>query len=183
MTGKKEIAIMLVTKASRTMWRKSAVTFAPDLRVAAAVAAALQATDTLVLILYQMTASKVMTTTMWRTPTWIWMKERYPHLVTPIQPSSIGCWRWQGPNPRQKGRATRLLSLACFTIDTLSTTLKRSFLLSNDVVIASALQIALMLTRLNVIKPVMIQDLSLTGTVTLVSIQASTGLARYLRPS
>eukprot|EP00957_Ditylum_brightwellii_P009287 702834-Ditylum_brightwellii.AAC.1 len=32
MTGKKEIAIVLVTKASHTMWRKSAVALTPDLR-------------------------------------------------------------------------------------------------------------------------------------------------------
>eukprot|EP00957_Ditylum_brightwellii_P052258 3963568-Ditylum_brightwellii.AAC.1 len=41
MTGEKEIDIMLVTKASHTTWRKSAVALAPNLRVAAAVAAAL----------------------------------------------------------------------------------------------------------------------------------------------
>eukprot|EP00957_Ditylum_brightwellii_P039081 2954025-Ditylum_brightwellii.AAC.1 len=75
MTGEKEIAIVLVTKASHTTWRKSAVALAPNLRVAAAVAAALQATATfqvstaLVLILCQTTANKVMTTIMWRIPT------------------------------------------------------------------------------------------------------------------
>eukprot|EP00957_Ditylum_brightwellii_P027652 2090401-Ditylum_brightwellii.AAC.1 len=64
MTDEKEIAIMWVTKASSTMWKKSAVALAPDLRVAAVVAAALQATAafqaaaTLVLVLCQMTASK-----------------------------------------------------------------------------------------------------------------------------
>eukprot|EP00957_Ditylum_brightwellii_P133097 10148634-Ditylum_brightwellii.AAC.1 len=63
-TGKKEIDIVLVTKASCIMWRKSAVALAPDLRVAAAVTAALQtaatfqATAALVLVLCQMTASK-----------------------------------------------------------------------------------------------------------------------------
>eukprot|EP00957_Ditylum_brightwellii_P006582 499189-Ditylum_brightwellii.AAC.1 len=36
MTGKKEIAIMLVTKASHTTWRKSAVALTPNLRVTAA---------------------------------------------------------------------------------------------------------------------------------------------------
>eukprot|EP00957_Ditylum_brightwellii_P206568 15349035-Ditylum_brightwellii.AAC.1 len=36
MTGKKEIAIMLVTKASCTIWRKSTVDLAPNLRVATA---------------------------------------------------------------------------------------------------------------------------------------------------
>eukprot|EP00957_Ditylum_brightwellii_P029954 2267158-Ditylum_brightwellii.AAC.1 len=46
MTGKKEIGIVLETKASQTMWRKSAVALAPDLRVAAAVAVALQAAAT-----------------------------------------------------------------------------------------------------------------------------------------
>eukprot|EP00957_Ditylum_brightwellii_P044667 3386485-Ditylum_brightwellii.AAC.1 len=75
-TGKKEIAIVLITKASHTMWRKSAVALAPNLRVVATVTAALQAAATfqataaLVLVFYQTTASKVMTTTMWRTPTW-----------------------------------------------------------------------------------------------------------------
>eukprot|EP00957_Ditylum_brightwellii_P118862 9065669-Ditylum_brightwellii.AAC.1 len=75
MTGKKEIAIMLVTKASHIMWRKSVVALAPDLRVAVAVTAALQATVAPVLALCQMTAREVTTTTMWRTPTWTWMKE------------------------------------------------------------------------------------------------------------
>eukprot|EP00957_Ditylum_brightwellii_P185165 14100839-Ditylum_brightwellii.AAC.1 len=32
MTGKKEITIVLVTKASHTMWRKSVVALAPDLK-------------------------------------------------------------------------------------------------------------------------------------------------------
>eukprot|EP00957_Ditylum_brightwellii_P077733 5906670-Ditylum_brightwellii.AAC.1 len=64
MISKKEIAIILVTKTSHTMWRKSTVALAPNLRVAAAVAAALQAADALqaaavlVLVLCQMTASK-----------------------------------------------------------------------------------------------------------------------------
>eukprot|EP00957_Ditylum_brightwellii_P066745 5065335-Ditylum_brightwellii.AAC.1 len=99
MTGKKEIAIVLVTKASCTMWRKSTVALAPDLRVAAAVtatfqaAAAFQAIAALVLLYCQMTARKVMITTMWGTPSWTWMKERNPHLVTPIQPSNVGYWR------------------------------------------------------------------------------------------
>eukprot|EP00957_Ditylum_brightwellii_P102540 7815021-Ditylum_brightwellii.AAC.2 len=70
MTGKKEITIALVTKVSHTMWRKSAVTLAPNLRVTAAVTAAIQAAATfqataaLVLVLCQMAASKVKTTTM-----------------------------------------------------------------------------------------------------------------------
>eukprot|EP00957_Ditylum_brightwellii_P092000 7003984-Ditylum_brightwellii.AAC.1 len=38
MTGKKEISIVLVTKASYTIWGESAVAFTPNLRVAAAVA-------------------------------------------------------------------------------------------------------------------------------------------------
>eukprot|EP00957_Ditylum_brightwellii_P064029 4857200-Ditylum_brightwellii.AAC.1 len=75
MTGKKEIAIVLVTKASHITWRKSAVALAPNLRVAVTVAAALQAASALVLVLCQITASKVMTTTMYRIPTWTWMKE------------------------------------------------------------------------------------------------------------
>eukprot|EP00957_Ditylum_brightwellii_P159361 12130286-Ditylum_brightwellii.AAC.1 len=74
---------MLVTKASHTMWKKNTVTLAPDLRVVVAVAVPLQAAATfqaiaalvLVLVLCQLTASKVMTITMWRTPTWAWMKE------------------------------------------------------------------------------------------------------------
>eukprot|EP00957_Ditylum_brightwellii_P108153 8251161-Ditylum_brightwellii.AAC.1 len=38
MTGKKEISVVLVTNASHTMWRKSAVALAPNLRVAVTVA-------------------------------------------------------------------------------------------------------------------------------------------------
>eukprot|EP00957_Ditylum_brightwellii_P040411 3058011-Ditylum_brightwellii.AAC.1 len=178
MTGKKKIAIMLVTKASHTMWRKSRVALAPNLRVTVTVAVALQDTATfqavasLALVFCQITASKVMTTTMWRTPTWTCMKERYSHLVTPIQSSSIGYWRWQELNPRQKGRTTKLLALDHFTNNALSTTLRRSLLLSKGIIIASTMQIALMLTRLNVTKPTTIQGASLTGTVALVSIQA-----------
>eukprot|EP00957_Ditylum_brightwellii_P202437 15330174-Ditylum_brightwellii.AAC.1 len=188
MTGKKEITIVLVTKASHTMWRKSVVALAPNLRVAATVtvtlqaAANFQATVALILVLCQTTASKVMTITMRRTPTWTWIKERYLHLATPIQPNSVGYWRWQGPNPRQKGRTSKLLALDCSTNNALSTTQRRSFLLSKDIVIASALQIALTLARLNVTKPTMIQDVNLTGTDAHVSIQANTGLARQLRP-
>eukprot|EP00957_Ditylum_brightwellii_P160532 12220710-Ditylum_brightwellii.AAC.1 len=89
MTGKKEITIVLVT-------------LVPNLRAVAA----LQAATAPVLVLCQTTASKVTTTTMWMTLTWTWMKESYPHLVTQIQPSSIGYWRLQGSNPRQKGRTT-----------------------------------------------------------------------------
>eukprot|EP00957_Ditylum_brightwellii_P058521 4437484-Ditylum_brightwellii.AAC.1 len=76
MTGKKEISIMLITKASHTMWRKSTVALAPNLRVAVTVAfqaaATFQAAAALVLVfaLCQITASKVMTITMLRTPTW-----------------------------------------------------------------------------------------------------------------
>eukprot|EP00957_Ditylum_brightwellii_P004319 327775-Ditylum_brightwellii.AAC.1 len=40
MTGKEEIVILLVIKASHTMWRKSIVALAPDPRVAVAVTAA-----------------------------------------------------------------------------------------------------------------------------------------------
>eukprot|EP00957_Ditylum_brightwellii_P006644 504370-Ditylum_brightwellii.AAC.1 len=64
MIGKKEIAIVMVTKASCTMWRENAVALTPNLRITAAVAATLQATATLVLILCQMTASKVMQITL-----------------------------------------------------------------------------------------------------------------------
>eukprot|EP00957_Ditylum_brightwellii_P100351 7649590-Ditylum_brightwellii.AAC.1 len=81
------------------MWRKSAVALAPNLRVAATVVVALQAIAAfqvtaalalaLVLVLCQMAAREVMTITMWRTPAWNWNKERYLHLVTLIQPSSI----------------------------------------------------------------------------------------------
>eukprot|EP00957_Ditylum_brightwellii_P202442 15330195-Ditylum_brightwellii.AAC.1 len=88
MAGKKEIAIVLATKTSHTMWRKSTVALAPNLRVAVTVADALQGTDALqgadtlqaadafqaaaalVFVLCQTAASKVMTITMWRTPTW-----------------------------------------------------------------------------------------------------------------
>eukprot|EP00957_Ditylum_brightwellii_P009288 702835-Ditylum_brightwellii.AAC.1 len=69
MTGKKEITIVLVTKVSHTTWRKSTVVLAPNLRVAAAVAAALQVAAVLVLVLCQMTASEVMTTAMQRIAT------------------------------------------------------------------------------------------------------------------
>eukprot|EP00957_Ditylum_brightwellii_P028057 2118656-Ditylum_brightwellii.AAC.1 len=91
MTGKKEIAIMLVTKASHIMWRKSAVALAPNLRVAVTLqtVATFQAAAALVFVLCQMSASKVMTIAIWRTPTWPWMKKSYLHLVTPIQPSSV----------------------------------------------------------------------------------------------
>eukprot|EP00957_Ditylum_brightwellii_P153620 11690943-Ditylum_brightwellii.AAC.1 len=55
MIGKKEIAIMLVTRASHIIWRRSTVAFAlaPDPRVAAALpaAAAFQAAVALVLVL------------------------------------------------------------------------------------------------------------------------------------
>eukprot|EP00957_Ditylum_brightwellii_P149931 11418379-Ditylum_brightwellii.AAC.1 len=44
-----DMTLMLVTKASHTMWRKSAVTLAPDLRVATAVAVALQVAAALIL--------------------------------------------------------------------------------------------------------------------------------------
>eukprot|EP00957_Ditylum_brightwellii_P091330 6954223-Ditylum_brightwellii.AAC.1 len=88
MTGKKEIAIALVSKASHIMWRKSTVALAPDVRVATA--AAFQAAAALVLVLCQMTAREVTTSTMWRTLMWTWMKKRYPHLVSLIQPSSAG---------------------------------------------------------------------------------------------
>eukprot|EP00957_Ditylum_brightwellii_P003416 258830-Ditylum_brightwellii.AAC.1 len=81
MRGKKEIAIVLVTKASHIIWRKSAVTLAPALRVVAAAAVALQATAAfqataaLIIVLCQMTAREVMKITMWRSPIWTWMKE------------------------------------------------------------------------------------------------------------
>eukprot|EP00957_Ditylum_brightwellii_P127524 9725164-Ditylum_brightwellii.AAC.1 len=55
MTGKKEIAIVLVTKASHIMWRKSVIALAPDLRVAATVTATLQALAT-----FQATAAPVL---------------------------------------------------------------------------------------------------------------------------
>eukprot|EP00957_Ditylum_brightwellii_P075124 5708662-Ditylum_brightwellii.AAC.1 len=66
MIGKKEIAIVLVTKASHTMWRRSTVALAPNPRVAAALpaAAAFQAAAALVLILCQVTARGVMITIM-----------------------------------------------------------------------------------------------------------------------
>eukprot|EP00957_Ditylum_brightwellii_P170958 13012851-Ditylum_brightwellii.AAC.1 len=82
MTGKKHITIVLGTKTSHTMWRKSTVALAPNIRVADTIVVALQAAATfqaaaaLVLVLCQITASKVMLITMWRIPTWTWMKER-----------------------------------------------------------------------------------------------------------
>eukprot|EP00957_Ditylum_brightwellii_P118475 9035811-Ditylum_brightwellii.AAC.1 len=60
MIGNNEIAIMLVTRASHIMWRRSTVALplALDMRVAAALpaAAAFQAAATLILILCQVTA-------------------------------------------------------------------------------------------------------------------------------
>eukprot|EP00957_Ditylum_brightwellii_P177731 13538627-Ditylum_brightwellii.AAC.1 len=120
---------------------------------------------------------------MWRIPTWTKMKERTPIPMILIQPNSVGYLRWQEPNPRPKKRTKQLLDLACFTNNAPFTTPRRNFLLGKDIVIASALQIALMLTRLSVIKPTMTQDVSLTGRVALVSIQASMGLVRQLRLS
>eukprot|EP00957_Ditylum_brightwellii_P183341 13965455-Ditylum_brightwellii.AAC.1 len=74
MIGKKEIAIVLVTRASHFMWRRStvALALALNLRVAAALpaAAAFQAAAALVLALCQVTARGAMATTIWRTPTW-----------------------------------------------------------------------------------------------------------------
>eukprot|EP00957_Ditylum_brightwellii_P088001 6702405-Ditylum_brightwellii.AAC.1 len=67
MTGKKEIAIVLVTTASHIMWRKSTVALAPNLRATAAIAVALQvpaafqAAADLVLVFCQTTAREVMT--------------------------------------------------------------------------------------------------------------------------
>eukprot|EP00957_Ditylum_brightwellii_P130116 9924746-Ditylum_brightwellii.AAC.1 len=64
MTGEKEIAIVLVTKTSHIMWRKSTVALAPDLKVSAAIAATIQATADFqaaaapVLALCQTTASE-----------------------------------------------------------------------------------------------------------------------------
>jgi hypothetical protein len=80
--------------------------------------------------------------------------------------------------PKTKGKDNKMVH---FTSDAPLTTPRRSFLLSKDIVIASALQIALRLTRLSVIKPTMTQDASLTSTVALASIQASMRLARQLR--
>eukprot|EP00957_Ditylum_brightwellii_P019417 1465204-Ditylum_brightwellii.AAC.1 len=84
---------------------------------------------------------------------------------------------------KTKGKDKQVVGFGFFTNNALSTTLRRSFLLSKDIMIASTLQIALMMTRLNMSKPTMMQDVGLTGTVALVSIKASTGLARQLRPS
>eukprot|EP00957_Ditylum_brightwellii_P049199 3732928-Ditylum_brightwellii.AAC.1 len=67
MIGEKEIAIVLVTRASHIMGRRStvALALALDLRVATAfpAAAAFQAAATLVLALCQVTARGAMTTT------------------------------------------------------------------------------------------------------------------------
>eukprot|EP00957_Ditylum_brightwellii_P144415 11001292-Ditylum_brightwellii.AAC.1 len=70
MTGKKEIASVLVTNVSHNTWRENTIALAPNLGVAAAVAVAFQAAATLVLVLCQMTAIEVMITTMWRIQTW-----------------------------------------------------------------------------------------------------------------
>eukprot|EP00957_Ditylum_brightwellii_P187702 14292845-Ditylum_brightwellii.AAC.1 len=129
MIGKKEIAIVLVARASCIMWRRSTVTLAltPDPRVAAALpaVAAFQATAALSLILCQVTARGTTIATMWRTPTWTKMKQRTSHLVILIQPNIIGYWRWQEPNPRQKERKTELLDLGCFTSNAPLTTPRR----------------------------------------------------------
>eukprot|EP00957_Ditylum_brightwellii_P135930 10367544-Ditylum_brightwellii.AAC.1 len=55
MIGKKEITIVLATRASHIMWKRSTVALAPNPRVAAALpaAAAFQATAALVLVLCQ----------------------------------------------------------------------------------------------------------------------------------
>eukprot|EP00957_Ditylum_brightwellii_P025819 1953316-Ditylum_brightwellii.AAC.1 len=55
MIGKKEIAIVLITRASHIMWRRSTVALTPDPRVAAALpaAATFQAAAALVLVLCQ----------------------------------------------------------------------------------------------------------------------------------
>eukprot|EP00957_Ditylum_brightwellii_P123024 9380030-Ditylum_brightwellii.AAC.1 len=65
MIGKKEIAIVLVTRASHIKWRRSTVPLAPNPRIAAALpaAATFQATATLVLVLCQVTARGAMITT------------------------------------------------------------------------------------------------------------------------
>eukprot|EP00957_Ditylum_brightwellii_P009682 729598-Ditylum_brightwellii.AAC.1 len=65
MIGKKEIVIVLVTRASHIMWKKSTVALALALRVAAALpaAAAFQAASALVLALCQVTARGATTTT------------------------------------------------------------------------------------------------------------------------
>eukprot|EP00957_Ditylum_brightwellii_P065230 4947181-Ditylum_brightwellii.AAC.1 len=72
MIDKKEITIVLVTRASHTMWRRSTVALAPNPRVAATLPAtvAFQAAAALVLVLCQVTTRGVMITTMWRIPTW-----------------------------------------------------------------------------------------------------------------
>eukprot|EP00957_Ditylum_brightwellii_P162070 12339024-Ditylum_brightwellii.AAC.1 len=72
MIGKKEIAIMLVTKASHIMWMRSTVVLAPKPRGVAALpaTAAFQASAVLVLALCQGTSRGVTITTIQRTPTW-----------------------------------------------------------------------------------------------------------------
>eukprot|EP00957_Ditylum_brightwellii_P113882 8682017-Ditylum_brightwellii.AAC.1 len=111
------------------------------------------------------------------------MKEMYLHPVTLIQSSSVRYWKWQGQNPRPKERTARLTVLDCSASNVLSAILSEIFLLSKNIMIASIQQIAMMLTRLNVTKPTMIQGVSLIGTAAHAFIQASTGLARQLRPS
>eukprot|EP00957_Ditylum_brightwellii_P074852 5688356-Ditylum_brightwellii.AAC.1 len=78
MIGKKEIPIVLVTRDSHIMWRRStvALALAHNPRVAAALpaAATFQATAplalVLILVLCQVTARGATITTMWMTPTW-----------------------------------------------------------------------------------------------------------------
>eukprot|EP00957_Ditylum_brightwellii_P182821 13925619-Ditylum_brightwellii.AAC.1 len=74
MIGKKEITIVLVTRASHIIWRRSTVALALALnpRVAAALpaAATFQAAATLAIVLCQVTTRGATITTMLRTPTW-----------------------------------------------------------------------------------------------------------------
>eukprot|EP00957_Ditylum_brightwellii_P101701 7750670-Ditylum_brightwellii.AAC.1 len=65
----------------------------------------------------------------------------------------------------------RLLVLDPSANETLSTILRGSFLLSKDIMITSAQQIAMMQIRSNMIKPTVIQDMNLIGKVALVFIK------------
>eukprot|EP00957_Ditylum_brightwellii_P151728 11554199-Ditylum_brightwellii.AAC.2 len=70
MTSEKEFAIVLIIKASHIMWRQSAITLNPNLKIVATVAVALQAAAAfqaaaaLVLALCQTAVREVTTSTM-----------------------------------------------------------------------------------------------------------------------
>eukprot|EP00957_Ditylum_brightwellii_P057967 4395426-Ditylum_brightwellii.AAC.1 len=114
MTAEEKIIIMLAIKASHIVWRKRVVALTPYPRVTVTVAIALQ-----VIATFQAIASLVLvfvpTIIMWISLTWIPVMERYLPPMAPIQPNSIGF-----------------------------ETTRENFLLSKDIVIASAQQTTIM---------------------------------------